>query len=658
MIPTDNLLTRRIGPAGVLAAMLLASAPAWTADQALTLTEATCTSATLSATIKPSQIGEPVSGVELESKWVAASGNTPAHCMVNGNLLPVDKSDTARPIRFGVALPENWSRRAVQLGGGGMNGSVPGLTGGFGGGPGLSQGFATYGSDSGHANGDNEWALNDEAIKNLGYMQLKKTHDVAMVLIGRAYGAKPEYNYFVGSSQGGREALTVAQRYPQDYDGVMATVPIVGFSSLMMSRAYMREQENALRNWVPPTKGNAVLAEFMRRCDNLDGLADGIINDYFDCRAIFNVNDGIGESDPWKAKRCPNDVDPDPEDATQNACLTSGQIETLEMFFSNRKSGVKLVNGRTDFGMWAPTTAVGNASALEGAPPPAAGPAAGPGGARGPGGGAFGGGPPGGGARAGGGAPGAGPFAGGGARGAGPFAGGARAGGAARRGGPGGGAFAGGGGGGGGFLTGQRYRGQEGAPADAREFTNLGTLGVTGFAMQDLDANPLDLDEQKYRARLEQLSQWLDSTNPDLSAFNKRGGKLLVTVGTDDTTASSGEQQRYYQTVIDKMGRKTLDSFARLYVIPQGGHGLSGRSSAIHGDGKVVAETLQVANSADRFAMLQNWVEKGVAPGRSEVVTAGTRSMPMCSYPEYPRYNGGDINQASSYACTAPTSAK
>jgi hypothetical protein len=372
----------------------------------------------------------------------------------------------------------------------------------------------------------------------------------------------------------------------------------------------------------------------MRRCDNLDGLTDGIINAYYDCRALFDVNDANGETDPWKAKRCPNDVDPKPDDATQNACLTSGQIETLQMFFSRRMTDLKLANGRKDFGMWAPTVSVANAAALEGAVA-AAPPAAVPGAAPAPRGGAPGAAGPGAGPRAGGGGP--------------PRFGGP---GGPRAGGPGG------GGGGGGFLAGQRFNGQEGAPAGAPSFGNQGTIGVTGFVMQDLDANPIELDERKYRARLELISGWLDSTNPDLSAFNRRGGKLLVTVGTDDTTASSGEQLRYYQTVLDKMGRKTLDSFARLYVIPQGGHGLSGRSAPINGDGKVVTETLQVANSADRFAMLQNWVEKGVAPGRSELVSAGTRTMPMCSYPEYPRYNGGDINQAASYTCTAPSSYK
>src|SRR6185295_17505305 len=80
-----------------------------------------------------------------------------------------------------------------------------------------------------------DWALSDEAIKNLGYMQMKKTHDAAMVLMERAYGERPRFNYYVGSSQGGREALTVAQRYPNDYNGIAANVPIVGFSTLMLA---------------------------------------------------------------------------------------------------------------------------------------------------------------------------------------------------------------------------------------------------------------------------------------------------------------------------------------------------------------------------------------------------------------------------------------
>jgi hypothetical protein len=529
MYSTKSAPTAHILPLAVLTVAWLSTAlipahsvQAQTTDERLRLTESACTSVALAAKISPEQIGQRVSAVELDSlTWVDGSGDTPSHCMVNGRLEPVDRSATARPIRFGVALPAEWNRRSIQMGGGGMNGSIPGLAGGFGGPSELSHGFVTYGSDSGHSNGDDEWTLNDEAIRNLGYLQMKKTHDVAMVLIERAYGERPVYNYYVGGSQGGREGQMVAQRYPADYDGVLSAVPIVGFSTLMLAPTLTRIQEIPLENWVPPVKGNAILAEFMRRCDDLDGLVDGIINDYYDCRAIFNVNDGIGESDPWGPKRCPNDVDPDPEDASPNACLTSGQIETVEFVFSDFEPDAKLPNGRTSFGMWAPTSAVGNSAALTGAaaPPPA----------------------PAGGARAGG-----------------P---GGRAGGPGGRGFPRGG-FP-GGGGGGGLFNGQRFLGQEGAPADARAFSALGSIGVNGFMMQDITANPLDYDVDKYRARREQVAAWLDTTNPDLSAFSERGGKMIVAVGTDDTIASSGEQLNYYQTILDTMGRETVDTFAR-----------------------------------------------------------------------------------------------
>jgi feruloyl esterase len=64
-----------------------------------------------------------------------------------------------------------------------------------------------------------------------------------MVLIERMYGSRPAFNYFIGTSQGGREALTVAQRYPQDYNGIAANVPIVNFSSLMLAPEWIRIQE-------------------------------------------------------------------------------------------------------------------------------------------------------------------------------------------------------------------------------------------------------------------------------------------------------------------------------------------------------------------------------------------------------------------------------
>ena len=355
-----------------------------------TITEADCTAAKLGSEIPAGAIGEPVSAVTLNApQWHAETANAPAYCSIDGSMAPVDKSASARPIRFGVALPASWKFRGAQLGGGGMNGTVPRIdgrrrprrslsararlrhlrqrlrpsdgrfrharrgmgmpTGAARGGapgqapqgmpgqapprragdgpaearrqrraareraclamPGRGQGMpAGFGAPNPAAD---QWALNDEAIANLGYMQLKKTHDAAMVLMQRVYGDRPRFNYFIGSSQGGRESLTVAQRYPADYDGIAAEVPIVNFSTLMLAPELIRIQEKPLANWVTPAKVNAIRGEFMRQCDKLDGLADGVINNYMACRAIFDVKQGAPEPQPLGGQALPEQRGPE-----------------------------------------------------------------------------------------------------------------------------------------------------------------------------------------------------------------------------------------------------------------------------------------------------------------------------------------------------------
>jgi feruloyl esterase len=478
-----------------------------------------------------------------------------------------------------------------------MNGMIPRLTGGVGrGGPSLLQlGFAIYGSDSGHqmsfgmpggAHGGapgargpqggppaglgapnpatDGWTLNGEAVANLGYMQLKKTHDAAMALMQRVYGASPRFNYFFGNSQGGREALTVAQRYPADYDGISAEVPIVNFSTLMLAPELIRIREKPLANWVTPAKVNAIRGEFMRQCDKLDGLVDGAIDNYMACRAIFDVKPGEPNRHPWAAKRCPDNIDPNPQDTSAAACLTDGQIATLRFTYSPYLFSTPLANGVKSFGMWAPNTDPSGS----------------------------------------------------------------------------------------GLIVNTRYRGQEGAAADAPMHSHMGVLGVVGFLMRDLNANPLDYVEgAPLNKRRVELSAILDSTNPDLSAFQKRGGKLIVVIGTNDTLASPGAQMDYYQSVLDKLGRPAVDSFARFFVLPQTGHGLNGKTYNFDGDGKA-ATAQQIPNAYDRVGIVMDWVENGKAPGKSVKVTAGGRSMPMCSYPAYPKYVGGPGGDASSYTCS------
>ena len=298
--------------AGTVALIWSAGAGAQSSGETRTITKADCTAGKLGDTIPVSAIGEPVSGVTLNApRWNPPGRNPASWCSVNGVMAPVDHAANAKPINFQVAFPTTWNGRAVQMGGGGMNGTIPMLAG-----PPLAQGYVTYGSDSGHqasfgrgpARGDaaasDDWALNEEAIRNLGYMQLKKTHDAAMVLIERLYGSKPQFNYFVGSSQGGREALTVAERYPNDYNGIAANVPIVGFSSLMLAPALIRIHEKPQANWITAAKINAIRGEFMRQCDKLDGLVDGIINNYMACREAFDVKQGRPNRHPFRSHQC------------------------------------------------------------------------------------------------------------------------------------------------------------------------------------------------------------------------------------------------------------------------------------------------------------------------------------------------------------------
>lgn len=548
-------------------ALCAATASLWSQTEMKTLAESDCTAARLGSSIPVQSIGEPVAAVTLSApSWKPAAPPLPAYCSIDGAMAPVDGGGKAKPILFRVLLPSEWSGRAAQLGGGGMNGMIPNLTASFGvttGPPLLQRGFASYGSDSGHALGTSDWALSDEAIKNLGYMQLKKTHDAAMVLIQRAYGTKPRFNYFFGASQGGREALTVAQRYPEDYDGIIANVPIVSLSTLMLAPELIRIQEKSLANWMTPAKVNAIRGEFIRQCDKLDGIADGIINNYMACHALFDVKQGKAGRDPWEEKRCPGDRDPAPDDTSEKACLTGGQIGTLEMVYSPYVFATPLANGVKRFGMWVPNTDPSGS----------------------------------------------------------------------------------------GLILGRRFRGQEGAPLDAPMHNHLGVLGVTGFLMQDLAANPLDYVEGgRWNARRIQLSEWLDSTSPDLGKFAARGGKMIVTIGTNDTLASPGAQLDYYQSVIDRMGQQKVDEFARFFVIPQGNHGLAGTNYPTDADGKAIPAG-PIANTYDRLPLLMDWVEKKVPPAKQLKVTAGERSLPLCSYPMYPRYRSGPAANAESYTC-------
>ena len=532
------------------------------------ITEADCTSARLGTSIPTTSIGEPVSSVSVATPiWVAAAGALPAYCSVTGAMSPVDP--TAPLINFRVVLPTSWAYRAGQQGGGGMNGSIPNLTNASldGGTPYVARGWAVSASDSGHVNTDGgAWSLNEEAVKNFGYMQMKKTHDAAWVLIERMYGEKPRFSYWTGTSQGGREGLTVAQRYPADYDGVVVNVPVVNFSSLTLGPTLIRIQERPLAAWVTQAKRTSIATEVMRQCDQLDGLNDGIINNYMGCRAVFDITRGTAGRTPWANIRCPGNVDPDPANTTASACLTDGQIATMQFVHTRYRFSTRLANDNPSFGMWLPGTDPGSES----------------------------------------------------------------------------------------LIVPARVQGQEGASASSPIFTSTGMVAVTGSLFKNLGANPLDYVEGgSLNARRVELSGYSDATNPDLGPFYKRGGKLIVMMGTNDNRASSASILDYYESVLDELGRTRTDSFARLWVVPGTGHGLNGTQFAVDGSGQATTGEA-IPSTIDRIKLLTDWVESNTAPPLNAQVTGVTRSLPLCSYPTFPKYQSGPTSSASSYACASP----
>jgi feruloyl esterase len=133
---------------------------------------------------------------------------------------------------------------------------------------------------------------------------------------------------------------------------------------------------------------------------------------------------------------------------------------------------------------------------------------------------------------------------------------------------------------------------------------------------------------------------------------------MIVTIGTMDNIASPGAQLDYYQSVLDKMGRNTVDQFARLFVVPQGGHGLSGKAYKVNGEGKPVeVKNVPSPNGDDNMNLLINWVENNQAPAKTLVIDPKGKigekqegaGYLLCSYPNYPKYVSGPTDQVSSY---------
>lgn len=168
---------------------------------------------------------------------------------------------------------------------------------------------------------------------------------------------------------------------------------------------------------------------------------------------------------------------------------------------------------------------------------------------------------------------------------------------------------------------------------------------VRYFVTRNPNADSLALDPQNpgaLQARIVELTGLQDVNKSDLSAFQARGGKILMAHGAHDALVSTRATEQYYARLRNTMGAAQVDGFVRYYEIPGYGHAVS-----------------SVFNAAwDSLTTLENWVEKGTSPPQQVVAdTAGVpgRTRPLCDYPRYARYLGsGDVNLAASFSCVAP----
>lgn len=522
--------------------------------------------------VEPAGIALPTKGVVISgARLVAATPQTnaapgpgnptgvtlarPEYCEVQGQIVSVDP--TAPPIRFQVNLPSNWNGKALQMGGGGFDGIVVTAVG-----PAptrapdttpypLTLGYATFGSDGGHDGNDGSFAVNQEAFTHFAYAQLKKTHDVAMALVKARYGRAPRRTYFAGQSEGGREGLTVAQRFPQDYDGVVVTAPAINYTNAMMRFVDIGTALSRPGGFLTAPKVKAFGAAVAAQCDMNDGVADGIVGDYFGCH--FDAS----------KLRCAGGAD------TGDTCLSDAQIATIDATY--RATEWKDANGKVVVAY--PRMLVGGGEDQPGGMPA--------------------------------------------------------------------------------WITGRSPLPRPQPAGKAMNLQQLG-LGIASFygnsalryfIARDPAFDTFGFDPKPYAGPVVEAVRALASNNPDLGAFQKRGGKLIMLHNTSDLALSPLSTINYYEAMVKTLGRKTVDGFVRLYIVPGGDHGGGG-----------------VPSKVDMLGMLDRWVDGGKAPVEDAVAEQFgpdlrvTRSKPLCQYPNYPRYAGqGDPNVSASYRC-APAS--
>lgn len=232
----------------------------------------------------------------------ATKVQAPAHCVVKGEIerrKGVNGKEYA--IGFELRLPEKWNNKFLFQGGGGLNGVVSPAIGkipsrGSTAKPALTRGYAVVTTDSGHGGGSRDISFSEDQLAriNYAYASTGKVTSIAKQIIENVYNVPPQYSYFMGCSNGGREAMQAAMRYPNEFDGIVAGNPGFRLSRAAIGEAWDNQQ---FVKYSPTNdKGGKIVSQALtqkdldivvkgirNRCDAKDGLADGIINAWESC---------------------------------------------------------------------------------------------------------------------------------------------------------------------------------------------------------------------------------------------------------------------------------------------------------------------------------------------------------------------------------------
>lgn len=441
----------------------------------------------------------------------------PAFCLVAATLAPSSDSD----ISIEVWLPlQGWNGKYRAVGNGGWAGRLN-----YGGmSDALRSGYATSSTDTGHTGngGDASFASgHPEKLIDFAYRSVHEMALKAKAIIEAFYGTPARYSYSYGCSTGGRQGLEEAQRFPDDFDGIVADAPAI--DQMRLNVSYVWAAQATLKDpasYIPASKYSLIHKAVLRACDARDRVTDGVLDDPTRCGFDPVVLGCNGQDAP--------------------ACLTTPQVEAAR----------KIYAGPTN-----PRTLQPISSGLE---------------------------------------PGS-------------------------------------------ELLWASLAGGPGAlPIGDTYFRFV----VFKNAAWDFRAFDFDRDV----AVADRLDNGLlAATEPDLTAFASRGGKLILIHGWSDQFIGPRNTISYYQSVIDKMGAATTADFVRLFMVPAMGHCGGGEGP----------------NTFDSFTAVEGWVERGRRPdqmiARRRVPGKGDRSRPLCPYPQVARYQGtGSTDDAAAFACVDP----